>query len=250
MIELLLVAAFSVPSSKIVTFTVDRHKREAILYTPTKVAPGAPLVFGWHPHGGTMQIAQNLYKVEASWPEAIVIYPKGENRETPTDSSGTRSGWQSKVGDAGDADLKFFDTMYAELYKKYRIDTKRVYSMGFSNGALFTYVLWHARRSKLASAAAIAGVLGVENQPVSPMSIFVVAGQQDHTAPFDKQLESIKYEKQVLGVPPNARGVLRNGIRFFQGRGEDLAVIIHPGGHEYPQGTTAKIVRFFKNHTQ
>ena len=80
------------------------------------------------------------------WPEAIAVYMQGLN--TPgvlTDPEGKRPGWQKRVGDQNDRDLKFFDAVLATLKKDYRVDEKRVYATGHSNGGAFTYLLWAAR---------------------------------------------------------------------------------------------------------
>ena len=80
------------------------------------------------------------------WPEAIAVYMQGLN--TPgalTDPEGKKPGWQKTVGDQNDRDLKFFDAVLATLKKDYKVDEKRIYATGHSNGGGFTYLLWAAR---------------------------------------------------------------------------------------------------------
>jgi polyhydroxybutyrate depolymerase len=195
-----------------------------------------------------MTQAQNLFKIEAVWPEAVVVYAQGLPSPTPVDSSGTKPGWQFEPGQSGDRDLKLFDTILSKMIQTYSVNPRKVYSMGFSNGSIFTYLLWSQRNAKLAAGGIVAGALMDANNPLKPMHALVVAGRQDTTCPFQLQLDSIRYGRTVNGVPPNATAPIQNGVRYFHGTKADLAIMIHSGGHVYPPGTSQKIVDFFKSH--
>ncbi|MEI9864297.1 MAG: hypothetical protein WDN00_07025 [Limisphaerales bacterium] len=41
--------------------------------------------------------------------------------------------------------MKFFDAVLARLKQDYKVDAKRIYCTGHSNGGGFTYLLWLAR---------------------------------------------------------------------------------------------------------
>ena len=230
------------------TFIVDGVKRQAIIVAPTKKTDHPPIVFGWHGHGGGMTQAQNMYKIEAVWPEAVVVYAQGLPSPTPVDPSGTKPGWQYETGQNGDRDLKLFDTLLTKLTQIHSVDQKKVYSVGFSNGGIFTYLLWSQRNAKLAAGGIVAGALMDANKPLKPMHAFVVAGRQDTTCPFQLQIESIRYDRMVDGVAPNATAPIQSGVRYFHGTKADIAIMIHNAGHVYPPGTSQKIVDFFKSH--
>ena len=230
------------------TFVVSGVKREAIVVAPTRKSDHPPLVIGWHGHGGGMTQAQNMFKVEAAWPEAVVVYPQGLPSPTPVDSSGTKPGWQFEQGQSGDRDLMLFDEILKQMTMNYHVDPKRVYSMGFSNGSIFTYLLWSKRNAALTAGGIVAGALVDANKPLKPMPAFVAAGTADTTCPFQDQVKSIRYDRMVDGVAPNAAAPIHNGVRYFHGTKADLAIMIHQGGHVYPPGTTQKIVSFFKSH--
>src|SRR5436190_19956962 len=111
-----------------------------------------PVVFAFHGHGGSMRNAARSFGYHALWPEAIVVYLQGLN--TPgrlTDPDGKKPGWQSGIGDQGDGDLKFFDAVLTSLRQDYRVNEKRVYATGHSNGGGFTYLLWAARGDRFAA---------------------------------------------------------------------------------------------------
>ena len=78
--------------------TVDGEKREALVYAPTIGIKGEklPLVFAFHGHGGNMQGASQLMRIQILWPGAIVVYPQGVDRPSPVDPSGNKPGWQLK----------------------------------------------------------------------------------------------------------------------------------------------------------
>jgi polyhydroxybutyrate depolymerase len=72
--------------------------------------------------------------------------------------------WQKTFGDQNDRDLKFFDAVLATLKKDCRIDEKRVYATGHSNGGAFTYLLWAARGDVFAAVAPCAAAAKREFQ--------------------------------------------------------------------------------------
>ena len=126
--------------------------REALVYVPptAKSAP-VPVIFAFHGHGGTMAFAERKFSFHTLWPEAMVVYPQGlPTAGKLTDPEGKKSGWQFDAGDYGDRDLKFFDAILASLRQDYRIDDKRIFVTGHSNGGGFTYLLWAKRGDRSA----------------------------------------------------------------------------------------------------
>ena len=72
---------------------------------------GAPVVFGFHGHGGNSRNAARSFDLHRNWPSALVIYPQGLATKTPNDPNGNRNGWQYVKGTDQDRDLKFFDSL-------------------------------------------------------------------------------------------------------------------------------------------
>jgi len=246
---LTLVAAAWLPQH-IENFVVNGVTRRAIVCTPSKPSKNPPIVFGFHGHGGNMQGTATYFNIQGSWPEAIVVYPQGLNTPSRLDPQGTKPGWQPWQGEDGDRDLKLFDVMYKQLSQEYSFDKKRVYSVGFSNGSIFSYVLWSQRLKKVAAVALAAGVLFDQNKPLKPLPAFLMAGQQDNTAHFPELLKAIKYVKIVDGVPLSAPQPTVGVVKKYNGSHADVLVYIHSGGHLYPTTMTPKVVTFFKHHPQ
>jgi polyhydroxybutyrate depolymerase len=235
---------------------VDGTVREALLYAPAsaKAAP-APLVFAFHGHGGNMNNAARSYHIHTLWPEAIVIYPQGLN--TPSklvDPEGKKPGWQNIAGEQGDRDLKFFDAMLASLESKFKVDTKRIYSTGHSNGGGFTYLLWAERGDKFAafgpSAAAAKRALPIMGG-LKPKPMIHIAGENDPLVKFEWQkltMEAVR-KGNHCGEGTSWEGV--KGCTLYPSKvGAPVVTFIHPGTHTYATEAPGLIVKFFKEHAQ
>ena len=169
-------------------------------------------------------------RFQTEWPDAIVVYPQGLHTPTPRDPSGAHPGWQREAGQFGDRDLKFFDAMVSTIRAKYRVDDRAIYSAGFSNGAVFTFLLWAERPAVIRAAGICAGVILPSVHLREPRPVIHIAGRADDVARFELQQRSIAIEHA------------RNDPAGVAVR-ED----IHDGGHVYPDFATAHIVRFFRS---
>lgn len=232
------------------TWDVDGVEREAWLSIPAsaKEKP-TPVVFVFHGHGGRMIGAARMFRIHKLWPEAIVAYPQG--LKTPgmlTDPEGKKPGWQSRPGKEGDRDLKFFDTMLADLAKKYQVDAKRVYSTGHSNGGGFTYLLWAERGDKLAAVApsAAAGARKLRGGKAKPLPAMHIAGTTDLLVKFAWQQDSIESAKKFNGCAEEGEAWAKNATIFSSNRGAPVVAVIYPGGHRFYSAAPELIVRFFK----
>src|SRR5262249_52351740 len=133
---------------------VDGVTRDALVYAPASADKSeAPVVFAFHGHGGSMKKAAELFDFQTHWPQAIVVYMQGLPIKSITDAAGKKAGWQHDAGTVNDRDLKFFDATLEQLKKDYKVDTRRIYATGHSNGGGFTYLLWAERGDKLAAVA-------------------------------------------------------------------------------------------------
>lgn len=245
-VSLLLAAA--TPAPELITLEVDGLTRMAHVYVPTKPIPreGAPLVFGFHGHGGNMRNAARSFEMHTHWPEAVVVYMQGLPTKGRTDPEGRKNGWQQNPNDNGGRDLKFFDAALAKVKSDHKIDARRVYSMGHSNGGRFTYLLW-AMRPKVFAAfgpSASPGTGLVFRFDAKPA--FVIAGEKDQLVSFDSQKRTIDAIKSKLGCseePDSKKGLLE----IYKGTaGFELATYIYPGTHTYAKEANPLMVQFFK----
>ncbi len=178
---------------------VNGIERHANIYEPTSPpkADGSPLVFVFHGHGGTMQSIARHMPVYRYWPEAIVVYMQGIPTPTLVDPQGKHAGWQRAPSEVGDRDLKFFDTALASIREKYHIDNNRIYATGFSNGSLFTFLLWGQRPNVFAAFAACSGPPWTGVKLTVPKPVFIVAGRTDRIFSFDKYKATIQQVRTI-----------------------------------------------------
>jgi polyhydroxybutyrate depolymerase len=226
---------------------VDAVVREALVHRPERIGPeGAPLVFVFHGHGGTMRHAARSMPLHEHWPDAIVVYPQG--LPTPgrlTDPEGKRSGWQTQAGAQDDRDLKFFDALRRELEQAHRVNEARVHATGHSNGGAFTYLLWAERGEVLASVAPSAAVLGRESKKLTPKPVLHVGSPKDELVKFAWQERMLARVLSLNGCPPLQPEL---GYREYPSKlGQSVAVLLHDGGHRFPtEHAPAQIAKFFQ----
>ena len=246
----------------IMKWTIDGEKREALVVVPVSVAAiKRPLVFAFHGHGGNMNSAEQLMHIHVLWPEAIVVYPQGLiHRPSPIDQQGNKTGWQveanQSAGNVGNKDLDFFDAMLATMQQKYLIDDRRVYATGFSNGGIFSYLLWAERSKVIAAIGEVAGRLWDSEHLTDARSLLAIGGLADTTDPFTLQAASVESARQVDHATNNGQNCpvptgapVGTKCTFFQSTTQTpVKTLFHPGAHIYPTWASVEIVTFFKNH--
>lgn len=235
------------------TWTVEGVQRTALVRLPAEAKAPTAVVFCWHGHGGNSAQSVRGWAFDKADTTSILVYPQGLPTVSPlVDKEGRRSGWQSAVGDGGDRDIKLFDAILADLKKERTIDPKRVYSMGHSNGAAFSYVLWQARPDVLAAIGSVAGSLTIKARDLKPMPVIHVAGENDPLVRYSWQQATFAAVRRFNacsdeGKPYAKEGVLEATL-YPSTKGAPLVTAIHPGGHEYAKGSSELIARFFKEN--
>ncbi len=229
---------------------VDGAARTALLFAPpsAKTSP-TPVVFVFHGHGGTAQAAARSFGIHREWPEAISVYMQGLN--TPgrlTDPEGKKPGWQQSRGQQGDRDLKFFDAVLARLKAEHKVDERRIYATGHSNGGSFTYLLWAVRGDTFA-AVAPSGSAAAQNLPLlKPKPALHLAGEKDPLVKYEWQRATMDALRKLNGCAPQNQPWSEHCTLYPSAGGTPLVEFIHPGGHEFPAGAGAAFVKFFKEH--
>jgi polyhydroxybutyrate depolymerase len=230
---------------------IDGVAREALIAAPASAkSEPAPLVFVFHGHGGTMRNATRQFHLHDLWPEAIVVYPQGLN--TPgrlTDPEGKKPGWQSGAGTQGDRDLKFFDAMLKTLRETYKVDNKRIYSTGHSNGGGFTYLLWSTRGDTFA-AFAPSGAAAARAGELKPKPMLHIAGSKDPLVKFEWQEQMIASVRKLNGCAAEGKKAGEYYTTYTSPSGTPVDTYIYDGGHTFPAAAPKLIVAFFKEHAK
>ena len=231
-------------SAEVVRWQVDGVTREAIVYAPAASSTGEslPLVLSFHGFGDNAQNFQRTNLHEA-WPEAVVVYFQGLTRRR-----GLR-GWQVASGD-GDRDLKLVDVALASLRETHNIDDDRIYATGFSNGGMFTYLLWAERPDVFAAYAPVAASLRPSVRPARPRPVLHVAGERDLVVDYSDQVAAIEVAVEVNGVSGETRPCGEGCTVYGPQTRAPVMTVIHPGAHTYPLGTSERIVSFLRDHSR
>ena len=231
---------------------IDGVAREALVYAPSKEASGAPpLVFGFHGHGGSMQNAARSFLIHERWPEAVVVYPQG--LPTPgrlTDPDGKKPGWQFAPGEQDDRDFKLFDAMLATLKEKFKVDEKRLYCTGHSNGGAFTYLLWSKRPDVFAAIAPSAAPAPRDLKDAKPVPVIHFSGEKDPLVKFELQQRSLAAVRALNGCEEQGKEWDKGCTLYPSSKDAPVVSFIHPGGHQYPAEAPALIVKFFKEQAR
>lgn len=235
------------------SWKVDGVEREALVYLPEKAKTAeTPVVFVFHGHGGSMNNTAKKFAIHKLWPEAIAVYPQG--LKTPgklTDPEGKLPGWQRAAGDQGDRDLKLFDAMLDRIKSEAKVDPRRIYSTGHSNGGGFTYLLWSVRGDRFAAVAPCAAAALTIADKLSPKPVFHLAGREDMLVQFSWQEQTIEILRKVNECSDGQPWDKERWCTLYPSKsGNPVVACIHPGGHELPDEVPAMIVRFFKEHAK
>lgn len=234
-------------------WTIEGVARKALVHIPPNAdRTGAPVVFAFHGHGGTMQSASRTFAYHTLWPEVIVVYMQGLPTPGKTDPEGKLPGWQRLAGDQQDRDLKFFDAVLADLKKANKVDEKRIYATGHSNGGLFTYLLWSSRGDAFAAVAPSAGISIGGMKGLKPKAALHVAGEKDELVPIALQQRMMDAVRQLNGCElqgqPWAKAGPLTGTLYPSKAGTPFISLIYPGTHKFPPEAPALIVKFFKEN--
>lgn len=230
---------------------VNGVARETVVYAPASAREkAAPVVFVFHGHGGSIGNAVRSFAMHQHWPDAISVYPQGLN--TPgrlTDPEGKKPGWQSGAGAQADRDLKFFDALLARLKQEFKVDTKRIYSTGHSNGGGFTYLLWAERGEVFAAVAPSAATsAGLKADRLRPKPAFHLAGENDPLVKYTWQQAMMKSVRQLNGCDADGKPWDKLCTEYPSKTGTPFVAFIHPGGHQFHKDAPALIAKFFKQH--
>jgi polyhydroxybutyrate depolymerase len=234
------------------SWSVDGVQREGLVYAPAAAKTQAtPLVFAFHGHGGNMRQAARSFDYHALWPEAIVVYLQGLN--TPgrlTDPEGKKAGWQHGPGQQSDRDLKFFDAVLAELRREYRVDDRRIYATGHSNGGGFTYLLWATRGDVFAAVAPSSATAPAATiARLKPKPVLHIAGETDPLVKYPWQQATIAAVLK-LNQCDGGHAWEPGGTWHDSKVGAPVVVLTHPGGHMFLRSARPAIVRFFQEQSR
>jgi polyhydroxybutyrate depolymerase len=158
-----------------------------------------PLVLDFHGGGGNAESQRHTSGFESLADEKgfIVVYPNGTGRLGEvllTWNGGTCCGYAvtKDVDDVG-----FVRALITDLQSVAKIDMKRIYATGLSNGGIFSYRLACDAADLIAAIGPVAGTLNSSPcNPKGPVSVIHFHGTADEHLPYDGGIG----DKSLAGV--------------------------------------------------
>lgn len=173
------------------TMTVDGRARTFLINLPPDYyeSSGYPLVIALHGGGGSgsqFETSSGL-TTKANASKFIVVYPDGvENPGALKYRTWNAGGCCAYAAEANVDDVKFLGQLVDRLIARYKINPKKVYATGHSNGGMMSYRLACELSGKFA-AIAPNGCTMVVNQscmPARAVPILHMHSAQDHHVPY------------------------------------------------------------------
>lgn len=183
-------------------YDVDGTRRTAAVFAPkaARETP-APLILAFHGNGGDMKTAAESMLYQKRWKEVIVVYPQGLNTPGGPDPEGRLSG-RDRRPDTSNRDIKFVDALVRSIAKDYKLDNRRVYVTGQSNGGFFAYKLCAARGDKIAAVTPCAALAEFDVAALKPKPVLHVAGETDPYMAFAEQERLTERLREINGCGP------------------------------------------------
>ena len=215
-------------------------------HDPKKPTPVVLALHGFGMNGSMMDWFTGLSK-KSDHAGFIVVYPSGLALMW-----NAGDGILGKMSQGQPDDVAFIGKVLDDLGTVVKVDEKRVYACGMSNGAMMCYRLAAELSDRFAAVAPVAGTVGLdESKPKRPVPIIHFHGTKDQFMEMGKAVklkgaeESIQIWMKLNGCDekPKIETISKEGdemkvTRKTFGGGKDGAevvlVVIEGGGHTWP----------------
>ncbi len=166
-------------------------KRPYRLYEPKGLDPQkpAPLLLLLHCFGCSSGMIARLFDIEKLADEKgfLVALPDGKI------DAGDRRFWNATenccdLQGRGVDDVAYLTAVIDDVAKKRKVDPKRVFAMGYSNGGFMSHRLACDRASRFAAIVSVAGASWRDRarcKPTEPVAILEVHGTADKLVPYE-----------------------------------------------------------------
>ncbi|MBS0266137.1 MAG: prolyl oligopeptidase family serine peptidase [Planctomycetes bacterium] len=249
------------PGNHTRTLTSGGKERSYIVHVPKKYDPEkpVPVVLALHGAGmdGSMMIWFSGLNQKSEEAGFLVVYPSGTG--LGPFRTWNAGGFTGKMAEGRPDDVAFIRQLLDELGGEFRVDPKRVYACGMSNGGMMSYRLAAELSDRIAAIAPVAGTIAIdESRPTRPVPVIHFHGTKDTMVPFTRRVgrkppfislkdvdESITTWVKLNGCETEPRtetlSEKDNDLRvtrqtYGQGKegSEVVLIAIEEGGHTWP----------------
>ncbi len=273
------------------TLMMGEQKRTYLVHVPKGYDPKkpAPIVLALHgaAMNGPMMVWFSGLNKKSDEAGFIVVYPSGTG--TGPFLTWNAGGFKGKWAEGKADDVAFIGKLLDDLGTVVKVDEKRVYACGMSNGGMMCYRLAAELSDRIAAIAPVAGTIAIdESKPKRPVPVIHFHGTKDTFVPFEMAKGKTPAFMKLKGVEESVQTWVKlNGCdekpkndvltkagdemkvtRRTYGGGKDgsevVLIVIEDGGHTWPGqqppvGFIGKSVttvsandlmwEFFKKHT-
>lgn len=222
---------------------VDGKSRQVIVHVPGGASDAPrPFVVVFHGLGDNNAVFADAVQFEKAWPEAIVAYPNGEPR--PDRSS--QRGWQTRLGQYDDRDLRLVDKLLAEAAERYGIRPESTYAAGFSNGGHLTFLLMAERPQAFAAFAVVGSVrpdLAGASTPKPLMYLWGRNESREYRDQWAATVEAMARLNRTQGALSDYAGCCQSGTP--EPGGAPFVFGLYNAGHVWPHRGNQWLRTFF-----
>ena len=205
----------------------------------------APLLLVWHGWRGSAVRMLQLFEPAKLWRDAIVVAPEGAPRRFPGLGSSQHRGWQIESGEFEDRDLRLFDAILKTFLAEDCVDSRRVYSTGFSNGGFFSNLLGCERADAVAAIAPVSGGGPREKSCDGRMPVLIMHGTSDDVVPYAQGEESFRRWSAENGCERQPSAAPTACVEAT-GCSADVRFCSFSGRHVWPGDAARRIVDFLR----
>ena len=218
-------------ASEDLKFAVGAVERRAILVNAAPAGQMRPVVLVIHGGRGSaeQQRERTGFDAVALREGFTVVYPQGTALSMGGHAWNTGYLLRKQVGEADD--IAYFDALIDLLIRQHRVDPKRVYMTGGSNGAMMTFVYAVKRTEKLAAIVPIVGAMFTfDEKPTAPLPVLMINGAKDNEVPLEGGMSRNRMVSGAQGAPFKS---LAETIDFWvkANRSEPKASVVVTGGY-------------------
>jgi len=243
------------------TIMMGEQKRTYLVHIPKDYDPKkpAPVVLALHgaAMNGSMMVWFSGLNKTSDAAGFIVVYPSGTG--TGPFLTWNAGGFKGKMAEGKADDVAFIAKLLDDLGSVAKVDEKRVYACGMSNGGMMCYRLAAELSDRIAAIAPVAGTIAIEeSKPKRPVPVIHFHGTKDTFVPFEMAKgktpsfmklkgveESVQTWVKLNGCEEKAKtetiskdGDEMKATRTTYGGGKDGAevvlIVIEEGGHTWP----------------
>lgn len=249
------------PGTQRRSMEIDKQKRTYLLHIPAKydAKKPTPVVIAYHGYSMTADMMTWFTGLTEKANEAgfLLVYPNG----TGALQAWNAGGFPGKLSKKQVDDVGFTVKLLDDLEGIVKVDKKRIYATGMSNGGMMCYRLAAELSDRIAAIAPVAGTMAIDDpKPKRPVPILHFHGTADTFVPFDgigiKKANLIKVlgvdatmkawvklnkcsSEPIIAHVPGKKNQMHITQKYYQpeeGGAEVMIYIIDKAGHTWPGG--------------